>query len=266
MPTQEEVKRWGKNELFDFIKGRPQLLEDDDDLENFKAAKISGMLFLRKAGDTQFFENKCHLPVGPSEELAYLASEIKGEVKEDPAPKRKQDTLAEHGNKRVRGKELSFLQIRPYGPIRPRDPVLQIPPLNRNGFSSILETAETTQMPTIFHGPYQSGKTSLLYSMSDDLSSRGYHVFFVDLDDAIQLENFTVEGFYQELSVQVLRIEKVNSGRTLKTHMHPRRPQSSSWTKCNVLFKAAMWSGLSGDSAGSLTRMASPGLVLELPS
>ena len=32
------------------------------------------------------------------------------------------------------------------------------------------------------------------------------HVFFVDLDDAIQLENFTVEGFYQELSVQVLRI------------------------------------------------------------
>ena len=99
-----------------------------------------------------------------------------------------------------------MLQIRPYDPIRPRDPVLQIPPLNRNGFSSILETAETTQMPTIFHGPYQSGKTSLLYSMSDDLSSRGYHVCFVDLDDAIQLENFTVEGFYQELSVQVLRI------------------------------------------------------------
>ena len=82
MPTQEEVKFWGKNKLFEFIKGRPQLLEGDDDLENFKAAKISGMLFLRKAGDAQFFEDKCHLPVGPSEDLAYLASEIKGEVKE----------------------------------------------------------------------------------------------------------------------------------------------------------------------------------------
>jgi hypothetical protein len=82
MPTQEEVKSWGKNKLFEFIKGRPQLIEDDDDLENFKAAKISGKLFLDLAGDLQFFKNECHLPVGPSKELANLASEIKGEVKE----------------------------------------------------------------------------------------------------------------------------------------------------------------------------------------
>jgi hypothetical protein len=82
MPTQEEVKRWGKNELFDFIKGRPQLLEDDDDLENFKAAKISGEVFLMLAGDVDSFERKCHLPFGPSRGLAELAKELGGGVKQ----------------------------------------------------------------------------------------------------------------------------------------------------------------------------------------
>lgn len=48
-------------------------------------------------------------------------------------------------------------------------------------------------MPAILHGPYQCGKTSLLYAMLEDLSSRGYDVFFVDLDDAIQPEEFSME-------------------------------------------------------------------------
>jgi hypothetical protein len=77
------VKEWDNDQLLKWIQQkRPKLLRNVDNLEKFKAAQISGMVFLRKAGDAEFFESKCHLPVGPSEELAYLASEIKGEIKE----------------------------------------------------------------------------------------------------------------------------------------------------------------------------------------
>ena len=80
-PILEEVKEWDKDELLKWIQQkRPKLLTDDDDVEKFKAAKIPGDVFLRKAGDVLFFENKCHLPVGPSEQLAYLAEEIVGAV------------------------------------------------------------------------------------------------------------------------------------------------------------------------------------------
>jgi hypothetical protein len=80
-PTVEEVKEWDKDQLLNWIQEfRPKLLTDDDDVEKFKAAKISGKIFLKKAGDAQFFEDKCHLPPGPSEELADLVSEICGGV------------------------------------------------------------------------------------------------------------------------------------------------------------------------------------------
>jgi hypothetical protein len=82
-PIMEEVKELDKDELLKWIQQkRPKLLTDDDDVEKFKAAKISGNLFLDLAGDLQSFKNECHLPFGPSKELANLASEIKGEVKE----------------------------------------------------------------------------------------------------------------------------------------------------------------------------------------
>ena len=42
-PTIEEVKEWDKDELLKWIQQeRPKLLTDDDDVEKFKAAKISG--------------------------------------------------------------------------------------------------------------------------------------------------------------------------------------------------------------------------------
>jgi hypothetical protein len=78
-PTAEEVKEWNKDKLLKWLQQkRPLLFEDDDDLEKFKAAKISGRGFLSLAGDVDSFETKCHLPFGPSKELADLASEIAG--------------------------------------------------------------------------------------------------------------------------------------------------------------------------------------------
>ena len=77
-PTMEEVKEWDNDQLLNWIQEvQPKLLRGQN-IENFKAAEIPGDVFLRKAGDVLFFENKCHLPVGPSEQLAYLAEEIAG--------------------------------------------------------------------------------------------------------------------------------------------------------------------------------------------
>ena len=77
-PTMEEVKEWDKDELLKWIQQkRPKLLTDDD-VEKFKRAKISGRFFLTLASKMDFFKSECHLPVGPSGELAYLAREIGG--------------------------------------------------------------------------------------------------------------------------------------------------------------------------------------------
>ena len=78
-PTMEEVKEWDKDELLKWIQQkRPKLLTDDDDVEKFKAAKISGKGFLKLAGDEDSFEKRCHLPFGVSIDLAELAREIGG--------------------------------------------------------------------------------------------------------------------------------------------------------------------------------------------
>jgi AAA domain len=110
-----------------------------------------------------------------------------------------------------RGRLEIQLEIRPYGPLRPGDWALQIPPIYRNDFLDILTMAENARLPAILHGPYQCGKTSLLYAFSEHLVSRGYNVFFLDLDDAIQLEGFCKEKFYQEVSLQVFR-ERMDEG------------------------------------------------------
>jgi hypothetical protein len=76
-PTAKEVKQWDADELLRWIQQTsPKMLKNDNHLEKFKVAYISGQLFLMKAGRADFFEKKCYLPVGPSEELAELASDI----------------------------------------------------------------------------------------------------------------------------------------------------------------------------------------------
>jgi hypothetical protein len=77
-PTIEEIKNWDADELLKWIKdNRPKLLKDDQ-LEEFKAKDISGDVFVDHAGDVEFFENKCNLPIEASSRLTNLAREMAG--------------------------------------------------------------------------------------------------------------------------------------------------------------------------------------------
>jgi hypothetical protein len=75
-PTVEMVKEWDNDQLLEWIQEkRPKLLQDVEDVENFKAAQIPGNVFLTLAGDVNF---ECNLPAGPGKGLANLAEEIAG--------------------------------------------------------------------------------------------------------------------------------------------------------------------------------------------
>jgi hypothetical protein len=77
--TAEDIKEKGLAELLEWIQQkRPNPLDDDDVVKAFKKARISGRVFLRHAGDVGFFKNECGLPIGVSEDLAYLVMEIEG--------------------------------------------------------------------------------------------------------------------------------------------------------------------------------------------
>jgi hypothetical protein len=72
-----KVKEYDTHELLDWIqRERPKLFTDDDDVEKFKVAKLSGNGFVTLAGKMDFFRNECHLPVGVSLDLANLAEEV----------------------------------------------------------------------------------------------------------------------------------------------------------------------------------------------
>ena len=77
-PTIEEIKEWDGDELLEWIlEKRPKALKGDK-LEKFKAADIDGATFLKHAGSKKYFHEECNLPIGTSERLADLASEIAG--------------------------------------------------------------------------------------------------------------------------------------------------------------------------------------------
>jgi len=77
-PTIEEIKKWNEDELVTQIQQmRPGLLRSTN-LEIFKEAFIDGDVFVDHAGDVEFFEIKCKLPIGISERLAKLAREVTG--------------------------------------------------------------------------------------------------------------------------------------------------------------------------------------------
>ena len=77
-PTAEEVERWNRHKLLKWIQEEePELLEDDQ-LEKFKAARVSGRIFLKHAGNPDAFEEKCNLAFGVSETLADMAADIVG--------------------------------------------------------------------------------------------------------------------------------------------------------------------------------------------
>jgi len=77
-PTIEEMKEWDEDELLEWFQQSRRKVLKGDQLEKFKAAHISGGVFLKYAGDANTFEKKCGLAFGVSETLADIAAEIVG--------------------------------------------------------------------------------------------------------------------------------------------------------------------------------------------
>jgi hypothetical protein len=77
-PTIEEIKKWDEDELLEWIQQKEPKLLKGDKLEKFKDSSIDGVIFLKYAGDKKYFHKECNLPIGTSERLADLASEIAG--------------------------------------------------------------------------------------------------------------------------------------------------------------------------------------------
>ena len=77
-PTAEQVKELDADQLLEWIKKNRSKLLSDDQKKTFREKDISGDIFLNHAGDVEFFENKCNLPIGASERLANLARELAG--------------------------------------------------------------------------------------------------------------------------------------------------------------------------------------------
>ena len=76
--TIEQIKELNVDKLLEWIQNKRSNVLEDDDLKKLKTARISGRAFLMQAGNVEFFENKCNLPIGPSLELADLAREMAG--------------------------------------------------------------------------------------------------------------------------------------------------------------------------------------------
>jgi len=71
---------WNVDDLLGWIdEKRPHVLEDGD-RKKLRLARISGEVFLTYAGNMEFFENKCKLPVGIAVMLANLSGKL---AKED---------------------------------------------------------------------------------------------------------------------------------------------------------------------------------------
>ena len=78
--TIDEIKRCNVGELLKwFDKNRPKALTDKP-RDKFEEADINGVTFLKHVGDKKFFHEECKLPIGTSEKLADIASEIAGVV------------------------------------------------------------------------------------------------------------------------------------------------------------------------------------------
>jgi len=78
--TIEEITRCDVGELLKwFDKNRPKALTSKS-RDKFEEAEIDGITFLEHAGDKKYFYEGCKLPIGTSERLARLATEIVGGV------------------------------------------------------------------------------------------------------------------------------------------------------------------------------------------
>jgi len=81
LPTAAVVKKWTRKDLLDFTLIK-DILEDPEDVTIFTHAKIDGRVFLKRGDDECYWMDRCHLPPGPSSNLADLAQRIKNMGKE----------------------------------------------------------------------------------------------------------------------------------------------------------------------------------------
>ena len=79
-PKIEEIEDWDTDDLLNWIQKRHRKLLKDDDRRKLQKKRVDGVVFLKHAGDVDFFEMKCGLPIGTSERLADLVSELAGVV------------------------------------------------------------------------------------------------------------------------------------------------------------------------------------------
>ena len=79
-PKIEEIEDWDTDDLLNWIQKRHRKLLKDGDRKKLQKNRVDGVVFLKHAGDVDFFEMKCGLPIGTSERLADLVSEIAGVV------------------------------------------------------------------------------------------------------------------------------------------------------------------------------------------
>ena len=77
-PKIEAIESWDEDDLLKWFETHhPKLLKGDEP-DKLRKRRITGMVFLISAGDVDFFEKRCELPIGTAVMLANLASKIKG--------------------------------------------------------------------------------------------------------------------------------------------------------------------------------------------
>ena len=75
-PTIQEIRAFRVDELLRWILQKEPTLLEGPNIQTFKGLSIPGMVFLNYAGNYDFFRDKCRLPVGVSQGLADLGSQI----------------------------------------------------------------------------------------------------------------------------------------------------------------------------------------------
>jgi hypothetical protein len=73
IPTVQEMQTWNTERVLQWIRQRDPNILDEDDLDNFKKARIAGRAFLRF--NIEFFKN-CNLPLAVAVALEDLAGEV----------------------------------------------------------------------------------------------------------------------------------------------------------------------------------------------
>ena len=74
IPAVQDMKTWNKEKVLRWIQQRNNNILEDDDLDNFKKARIMGSAFL--TSDVKFFQKNCDLSPGVSLALKNLVDEV----------------------------------------------------------------------------------------------------------------------------------------------------------------------------------------------